>query len=77
MTTATVDERKRITLPSAEPGQVLAVQENPDGSILLCPVEADRTPTFPRGSLQGYVDDFNREWAGVKPVVPVPPKDEE
>jgi hypothetical protein len=77
MITATVDDRKRVTLPSATPGAVLEVQENADGSITLCPVKTERKEKYPPGSLRESVDDFNREWAGVKPVVPAPPKDDE
>ena len=39
MTTVTVDDRKRVRLPSAKPGQVFAL-ESSDGAILLTPVKA-------------------------------------
>jgi hypothetical protein len=68
MITATVDDRKRITLPCAKPSAVLEIQENANGSITLCPVKAERKDKYPPGSLRESVDDFNREWAGVKPA---------
>jgi bifunctional DNA-binding transcriptional regulator/antitoxin component of YhaV-PrlF toxin-antitoxin module len=37
--TAKVDMRRRVTVP-AEPGQVLEVLENADGTITLAPVKA-------------------------------------
>jgi hypothetical protein len=46
MTTATVDERKRVRLPTAEPGQVFIVEPNADGSrIVLSKV----TKVVPKG----------------------------
>jgi len=72
MTTATVDDRKRVRLPDAKPGQVLAIRDNGDGSITLIPVKPDTKEPFPRGSLRKLVDEMNREWHGVKPVVPEP-----
>jgi hypothetical protein len=41
VTTAKVDDRKRVLIPQAKPGQVLAVQQNPDGSITLTPIKGD------------------------------------
>jgi hypothetical protein len=71
MTTVTVDDRKRVRLPDAKPGQVLAIQDNGDGSVTLRPVnKADAKERFPRGSLRKLVDEMNREWKGVKLPVP-------
>jgi bifunctional DNA-binding transcriptional regulator/antitoxin component of YhaV-PrlF toxin-antitoxin module len=39
MITAKVDNRRRVTVP-VEPGQVLEVVENPDGTITLAPIKA-------------------------------------
>ena len=54
MTTLTVDDRKRVRLPSARPGQVFSFEPNADGSITLVPVKAQRSEMFPRGSLLKY-----------------------
>ncbi len=43
MTTATVDDRKRVRLPGAKPGQVLAVEQNADGVITLTPMKKAET----------------------------------
>ena len=40
VTTVTVDDRKRIRLPSAKPGQVFALEDSPDGGVTLTPVKA-------------------------------------
>ena len=38
MKTLTVDDRQRVTLPEAKPGQVFAYEPNSDGTIKLVPV---------------------------------------
>lgn len=38
MTTATVDDKKRVRIPAAKPGQVFSVEPEPNGSIRLVPV---------------------------------------
>jgi hypothetical protein len=38
MKTSTVDDRQRIRLPQAKPGQVFAYEPNSDGTIKLVPV---------------------------------------
>lgn len=38
MITTKADSQKRVTIPSARPGQVFAVQTNADGSITLAAV---------------------------------------
>jgi len=38
MTTATVDDKKRVRLPNARPGQVFAVEMD-GGKVVLTPVE--------------------------------------
>ena len=53
MLTAKVDDQRRVTLP-VEPGQVLEVVENPDGTITLVPVRV-------RGRKPGILD-------GVEPL---------
>ena len=55
MTTVTVDDRKRVRIPTAKPKQVFSFQPNADGSVLLVPVqEKERTELFPPGSLLKY-----------------------
>ena len=54
MTTITVDERKRVRLPDAKPGQVFAYANNGDGSLTLTPVRAEGKERFPHGSLLKY-----------------------
>jgi hypothetical protein len=72
MTTATVDDRKRVRLPDAKPGQVLAIQDNGDGSVTLTPVKPDAKKAFPRGSLVKHAKEWNREWAPLARTVPIP-----
>lgn len=43
MTTATVDDRKRVRIPDAKPGQVFSIEAGPDGSIVLRVVEPRRS----------------------------------
>jgi hypothetical protein len=38
MKTLTVDDRQRVRLPQAKPGQVFAYEPNSDGTIKLVPV---------------------------------------
>ena len=55
MTTLTVDDRKRVRIPTAKPKQVFSFQPNADGSVLLVPVqEKEPTELFPPGSLLKY-----------------------
>jgi hypothetical protein len=44
MTTLTVDDRHRVTLPKTEPGQVFAYEPDSDGSIKLVPVVTEPAP---------------------------------
>ena len=75
MVTLKADDRRRVQIPTAEPGQVFAFESQADGSVTLTPVKAERKEPFPRGSLIKEVENMNRDWRGVKPVVPPPPKD--
>ena len=54
MTTLIVDDRKRVRIPDAKPGQVFACEPGPGGSFKLIPVKAVRKERFPRGSLLKY-----------------------
>jgi hypothetical protein len=42
MTTVKADERRRVTIPCAEPGQEFAWREAADGTVILRPVERVR-----------------------------------
>jgi hypothetical protein len=44
MKTLTVDDRQRIRLPKAKPGQVFAYEPNSDGTIKLVPVVGKTAP---------------------------------
>ena len=72
METVKADSRKRIRIPDIKPGQVFAVDKQGEGSYTLTIVKAERKEPFPKGSLRKFVDEMNREWAGVKPIVPEP-----
>ena len=52
--TITVDDKKRVRLPDAEPRQVFAYTNNGDGTITLILVKAEAAEPFPRGSLAKY-----------------------
>jgi len=54
MTIATVDDKKRVRIPSAKPGQAFSIEPKPDGSVLLLPVKAEQKERFPPGSLLKY-----------------------
>ena len=54
MTTLTADERKRVRIPDAKPGQVFEYHHNGDGSVTLTPLQAGPEERFPRGSLLKY-----------------------
>ena len=40
--TAKADDRKRVVVPQAKPGQIFVVQDNPDGTITLSPVKTKK-----------------------------------
>ena len=54
MTILTVDDRKRVRLPDARPGQVFVYANNGDGTVTLTPIQAEAKERFPRGSLLKY-----------------------
>ena len=56
MTTAVVDNKKRILVPDARPGQVVAIEPGPNGGWTLVPVKGDKNEPFPPGSLLKYFD---------------------
>ena len=74
MVTVKADNRRRVQLPDAKPGEIFAYQDNGDDTFTLIKVKAERKEPFPRGSLLKQVDDWNREMAPVarKMKVPVP-----
>ena len=62
MSTVTADDRKRVRIPDAKPGQVFAYENNADGSVTLTPIKLGAKLRFPRGSLKKYVTpENNRE----------------
>jgi hypothetical protein len=44
VTTATVDDKKRVRVPGLKPGQVVSIESSPDGTIKLVPI----APVEPR-----------------------------
>ena len=54
MTTVTVDDRRRVRLPDAKPGQVFSIESRSDGAVTLTPIKAERNEGFPPGSLLKY-----------------------
>jgi hypothetical protein len=55
MKTLTVDARKRVRLPHAEPRQVFAYENHGDGRVTLTLIKPEAKEPFPRGSLKKYV----------------------
>lgn len=54
MTTVTVDDRKRVRIPTAKPKQVFSFQPNADGSVLLVPVQEKERTRSARGWLSPH-----------------------
>jgi hypothetical protein len=77
MVTLKADNRRRVQLPDAKPGQVFAYTPNGDGTATLTLVRAEAKEPFPKGSLIKYVDEWNKEFAPVarKMKIPAPPED--
>jgi len=46
MSTVTADDRKRVRIPDAKPGQVFAYENNADGSVTLNPLKLKQSITF-------------------------------
>jgi len=62
MSTVTADDRKRVRIPDAKPGQVFSYENNADGSVTLTPIKIEEKHRFPRGSLKKYITpESNRE----------------
>jgi hypothetical protein len=76
MVTVKADDLSRVKIPGIKPGQVFAFEDQGNGVRVLTEVKSEATPEyndpFPPGSLLQFVDEMNREWAGVKPLVPEP-----
>ncbi len=53
-TTATVDSKRRVRIPDAEPGQLVTIQSGPAGWT-LSPVKPETQEMFPPGSLLEYM----------------------
>ena len=80
MVTLKADNRRRVILPDIKPGQVFALETPGEGQFLLTIVKkADVQPhdPYPEGSLSKYVDDWNKEFAGMAKKMPVivPPEE--
>jgi len=66
MTTLKVDDRQRVRLPEAKPGQVLAYENPGDGRYILTVVTVKTEEPFPPGSLKKFVTaQSNREMLGL------------
>jgi hypothetical protein len=59
MTTVTVDDRKRVRIPDAKPGQVFALENKADGSVMLIPFKVPSKERFPRGSRKKFITPQN------------------
>jgi hypothetical protein len=55
MVTVKADNRRRVQLPDAKPGEIFAYQDNGDNTITLIKVKAERKEPFPKGSLLKYM----------------------
>lgn len=61
-TVAVVDDKKRVRIPDAKPGQVFSVEPTAEGGWTLTPKVAKLQERFPRGSLLKYVTpEHNKE----------------
>lgn len=54
MKTVKADERKRVRIPAATPGQVFVYDYSGNGTITLTPVKPSEKEPFPPGSLAKY-----------------------
>jgi hypothetical protein len=77
MKTLIADDRRRIQIPDAKPGQIFAFINNGDETRTLTEVKAGAKEPFPPGSLLKCVDEWNKEFAPVAIAIqaPAPPKD--
>ena len=74
MTTVKVDDRKRVRIPDAEPGQIFAYIDNGNGSFTLMPVQTEGTERFPRGSLlKHFTPEKGKEELAILPGCTVEP----
>jgi hypothetical protein len=88
MITAKADDRKRVVVPQAKPGQIFTIQGNPDGTITLSPLKAKaRKPSILDGlkplteeeAAQCWGPNADPEWdriAEAMSKVPVPSPEE-
>jgi hypothetical protein len=58
MSTAKVDAKKRIVLPSGKPGEVYDVQQQADGRVML--VRLERPTANPKMSREACLDAMRR-----------------
>ncbi len=80
METVTIDEDNCVVIPNAKPGQVYTFEQVKEGWYKLTILRAaDVNDPFPPGcqKMIKAAERFNREWAGVKLVVPEIPEDRE
>ena len=52
--TVKADEKKRVRIPAASPGQVFAYDDTGNGTITLTPLKRQAEEPFPPGSLAKY-----------------------
>lgn len=62
MVTLKADNRRRIQLPDAKPGQIFAYTPNGDGTVTLTLVKAEREEPFPEGSLKRFAAERDEEF---------------
>jgi hypothetical protein len=74
MVTLKADDRRRVQIPDAKPGQVFAYEHQADGAVVLTPVKAERKERFPEGSLKRYAGEPDEEFERfiAKTVIGIP-----
>ena len=66
MVTLKADNRRRVQLPKAKPGQVFIYEDIGDGSVKLTLVKAEAKEPFPEGSLAKYwTKEYNAQMSEI------------
>jgi hypothetical protein len=55
MQIATIDDKRRVRIPDAKPGQAVSIEPGPNGGWTFWPVRTEAREKSPRGSLLKYM----------------------
>jgi hypothetical protein len=78
MSTIKADQRKRLTIPCADPGQEFAWRQSEDGTVILSPIRQHRVTNvepLPKNVLERLYAEREEDMVSIRKLIRAQPKD--